>query len=164
MSFIIKPMKEGDWEAVRRIYQAGIDTGIATFETAAPDWERWNAGHLKGGRFAAWLESIFVGWAALSPISSRNVYSGVVELSIYIDPAHRGERIGSRLMEALIAYSEASLIWTLQSSIIAENQASLELHRKYGFREVGYRERIAQLNGVWHDTILMERRSRITGV
>lgn len=164
MELIIRQMTPEDWEQVSAIYLAGIKTGNATFETEVPTWERWNAAHLPGARLVACDGSVILGWVALSPFSSRAVYAGVAENSIYVHPDHHGKKVGSLLLAAMINLSERSGIWTLQTSIFPENQASLALHKNAGFREVGRRERISQLNGIWRDSILMERRSRVIGV
>ncbi len=159
MDFIIDKMRPEDWQHVYAIYSQGILTGNATFETNLPSWEAWNSAHLSNPRLVARSNVVVLGWAALSPVSSRKVYAGVAEVSIYIREEARGQRVGSALLEALIDRSEEIGIWTLQASIFPENQASLALHLKCGFRIVGRRERIAQLNGIWRDTILIERRS-----
>jgi phosphinothricin acetyltransferase len=163
-AYHIDPMTPQDWPQVQAIYKEGLATGNATFETQAPEWESWDAKHLPTCRLVARQGETVLGWAALSPVSSRAVYAGVAEVSIYIGEAHRGRAIGHALMAALIAESEASGIWTLQASIFPENEASVQLHRRHGFRELGQRERIAQLHGVWRDTVILERRSRIVGV
>ncbi len=165
MKIAIKAMRPEDWEAVRAIYVEGLATGVATFETGAPDWEDWNNNHLPCCRLVAWSqedesEGRPAGWAALSPVSRRKVYAGVAEVSVYIAGCARGQGIGRTLLVALIHTSEQAGIWTLQASIFAENAASRALHRSCGFREVGLREKIAQRDGVWHDTVLMERRSK----
>jgi phosphinothricin acetyltransferase len=164
MSLEITPMTEADWPEVARIYAAGIETGHATFETTAPTWSEWDAGHFRSCRLVARDGSDVVGWAALSPISNREVYGGVAEVSVYVDPIRSGEGIGTQLMEALIVESEAHGIWTLQSSVFRENGATLALHFRHGFREVGYRERIARHHGVWRNTVILERRSQAVGV
>jgi phosphinothricin acetyltransferase len=164
MEFIINSMREGDWDQVCAIYLEGIGAGQATFETEAPGWEQWDAGHLKECRLVARSGDRILGWAALSPTSKREVYAGVAEVSVYVAAEARGHRIGDALMRALVKASEQSGVWTLQSSIFPENQASIALHLKHGFRELGRRERIAQLHGVWRDTIVFERRSRVAGV
>ena len=160
----IEPMRASDWPEVLRIYMEGLDTGIATFETEAPSWERWDTGHLRDARLVARINGQLAGWAALSPVSSRLCYAGVVEVSIYIGSAVRGQGVGKALLAALIDESERSGIWTLQATIFAINAASLGLHRQAGFRTVGRRERIAQRDGRWYDTVILERRSRVAGV
>ena len=146
---------------MRAIYEEGLATGLASFETAAPDWSAWDSSHLNICRLAAWVDDRMVGWAALMPTSRRKVYAGVAELSIYIAAWARGQGVGKALLSELIVLSEQAGIWTLQSSIFAENRASYALHQQCGFREVGRRERIAQRDGIWHDTIILERRSRV---
>ena len=158
-SFILDALNPSDWEQVREIYLQGIATGLATFETEAPSWERWDAAHHPFARLAARAGGQLWGWAALAPVSSRAVYRGVAEVSVYVRDSARGRGVGRALLEELIAVSEANGIWTLQAGIFAINLPSLGLHRACGFREVGRRERIGQLHGVWLDTILMERRS-----
>ena len=165
MEFIITDMKETDWPQVSAIYQEGINTKIATFQNAAPSWEDWNNGHCKTCRLVAKDGDAILGWAALSPVSSRCVYAGVAELSIYISNKYRGQKIGTVLMEELIKQSEEDGFWTLQSGIIKENIASLNLHKKCGFREIGFREKVGKMDtGKWHDVVLVERRSDIVGI
>lgn len=151
------------WEDVRLIYLHGIATKHATFQTEAPTWEEWDKAHLPTLRYVAVINNAITGWAALSPVSSRCVYSGVTEVSVYIHKDFRGKRIGKALLQKLITESEANNIWMLQSGIFPENTASITLHEKLGFREIGYREKIGKMEGVWRDTVLMERRSKITG-
>ena len=158
--YMIDQMTPNDWEQVRSIYLEGIRTGNATFETDAPSWEKWDEGHLLFARLVMRDEEVVLGWAALSPVSKRVVYRGVVEVTVYVAESARGKGIGRALLEALIAESEKNGIWTLQASIFPENTASIELHLKCGFREVGRRDRIAMLNRVWRDTLLFERRRR----
>jgi len=157
-------MQPRDWEFVRAIYLAGVATGQATFETEAPDWERWDAGHLPQCRLVARNGDGILGWAALSPVSKREVYAGVAEVSVYVAAPARGRGVGAALMRALIETSEQHGVWTLQSSVFPENHASIALHLNHGFRELGRRERVAKLHGVWRDTVLLERRSRAFGV
>lgn len=164
MDFIIDSMRPQDWEFVRAIYLEGIATGQATFETEAPDWERWDAGHLPQCRLIARNGAGVLGWAALSPVSKRQVYAGVTEVSVYVATSARGAGVGGALMRALIEASERHGVWTLQSSVFPENQASLALHFNHGFREVGRRERVARHHGVWRDTVVLERRSPTAGV
>ena len=164
MGVTVQKMRDEDWEAVRTIYREGIATGDATFETDAPDWEEWNKSHLRDGRLVAWEGEQIVGWAALSPVSSRRVYAGVAEVSVYVVASARGRGIGKALLRTLIEESERVGIWTLQGSIFPENVASIALHEACRFRKVGHRERIGQMQGVWRDTILMERRSKVVGI
>jgi L-amino acid N-acyltransferase YncA len=152
-------MAPEDWPTVERIYAEGIATGDATFETAPPSWEEFDAGRLREHRLVAVEEDEVVGWAALSPTSSRACYAGVVEHSVYVAAGARGRGIGRALLEALVTSADAAGLWTIQTSVFPENEASLALHERVGFRVVGRRERIAQLDGVWRDTILLERRS-----
>lgn len=159
MNFVIDQMKATDWEQVRSIYLEGLRSGNSTFETGAPSWEQWDEGHLKFARLVMRDGDQIVGWAALSPVSKRNVYRGVAELTVYVSEIFQGQGIGRALLEALIEVSERNGIWTLQASIFPENTASVKLHLRCGFREVGRRERIAMLNGTWRDTLLFERRS-----
>lgn len=165
MQYIIDEMEASDWEQVKEIYLEGIRTGLATFQTEAPVWENWDKGHLNSCRLVARSESSILGWVALSPTSSRSCYAGVVEVSIYISEKYKGQGVGTALLKEVIKQSEEEGIWTLYCSIIRENIASLALHKKCGFREIGIREKIAKMsNGAWHDTVLMERRSKITGI
>ena len=164
MDLIVEGMESGDWLAVRAIYQEGIATGMATFETEAPDQATWDAEHLPACRLVARSEHQVVGWAALAPISNRCVYGGVAEVSVYVTASAQGKGVGKALLHALVDASEEAGIWTLQAGIMAENEASIALHRVCGFRRVGYRERLGQHHGLWRDVILMERRSQIVGV
>lgn len=143
---------------MRRIYQEGIATGNATYEPAVPEWEAWDRGHLTDHRFVATLDAAVAGWAALSRVSARRVYSGVAEVSVYVAAAARGHGVGSTLLRRLVESSERGGIWTLQASIFPENAASLALHRACGFRIVGTREKLARQEGVWRDVLLLERR------
>jgi len=160
----ISPMTPASWPEVARIYEAGIATKNATFETKAPEWNAWDSAHRKDCRLVAILGEHIVGWCALSNVSSRCVYAGVAEVSIYIDPAFQGRGVGSKLMEELIKESEANGIWTLQSGIFPENLKSLGLHQKFGFRVVGVKERIGKMDGIWRDEAVLERRSGVVGV
>ena len=164
MSLAIEPLAPADWDAVRRIYLEGIATGNATFEQSAPEWDKWDAGHLKACRLVARAEDDVLGWAALSPVSGRCVYAGVAEVSVYVADGARGRGVGNALMMALLRESEQNGIWTLQAGIFPENAASIKLHQRSGFRLVGTRERPGQLNGSWRDVVLMERRSKTVGV
>ena len=160
---MIRPFTESDYNQVAAIYQEGINTGIATFETQVPEWDKWDEAHLPFGRLGYYNEDTLFGWAALSPVSNRCVYGGVAEVSIYIHPASRGKEIGKTLLLALIVESEKNEIWTLQSSMFDDNIASQKLHQSCGFRKVGFREKIGQLDGKWYDNILFERRSKSVG-
>ena len=163
MNLTIDNMSSGDWDAVRAIYLEGITTRNATFETDAPGWEKWDRAHRQDCRLVARKGDQVIGWAALSPVSGRCVYAGVASLSIYIAEAVRGQGVGKALLRALIEASEQRGIWTLEAGIFPENAASLALHTSCGFREVGRRERIGQMDGVWRDVIFMERRSQVVG-
>jgi L-amino acid N-acyltransferase YncA len=163
MDIIVDKMTPKDWQAVRAIYLEGIATGNATFETDVPDWEKWDRDHLQDCRLVARKDGQVVGWAALSPVSGRCVYAGVTSLSVYVAEAVRGQGVGKALLQALIEASEQRDIWTLEAGIFPENAASLSLHTSCGFREVGRRDRIGQMDGVWRDVIFMERRSPIVG-
>ena len=156
-------MSPKDWEQVLEIYLQGIATGQATFETEAPTWEQWDANHHSFGRLVVTVEDELRGWSALSKVSTRQVYCGVAEVSVYVAAASRGQGLGRALLLRLIEEGEKNGIWTFQASIFLENTTSIELHRRCGFREVGRRERIAKLNGVWRDTVLLERRSQVIG-
>jgi phosphinothricin acetyltransferase len=164
MSIDIWAMTPADWEAVRTIYVEGIATGQATFEVEAPSWEQWDAAHSSFARLVARRGESIAGWAALSPVSRRRCYAGVAEVSVYVGAAHRSRGIGEALLRAIIAESERHGIWTLQGATFPENAASRRLQAACGFREIGRRERVAQLDGVWRDTILTERRSPIVGI
>jgi phosphinothricin acetyltransferase len=157
-------MISADWPAVRSIYTEGIHSGIATFETQAPDWDDWNSGHLTSCRLVAIVDQQVAGWTALSPVSSRCVYGGVAEVSVYVGNAFQRRGVGAALLRSLIEYSENEGLWCLQAAIMAKNTASIHLHEKAGFRKVGYREKIGRLRGEWQDSILMEKRSQVIGV
>jgi L-amino acid N-acyltransferase YncA len=152
------------WEVVREIYEAGIASRNATFEKKSPDWETWDRSHRQDCRLLAISQGRVAGWAALSNVSERCVYAGVAEVSIYMDPSFSGKGIGSLLMKRLIEESEKKGIWTLQAGIFPENSASIRLHEKNGFRVIGMREKIGKLDGIWRNTVLLERRSRIAGM
>jgi len=160
----IKQMKPSDWLAVADIYKQGIETGMATFETTVPEWEQWNENHIESCRLVAKINENTVGWAALSAVSSRCVYGGVAEVSVYVSSLVRGKKIGEHLLRNLIDQSEEQGYWTLQSGIFPENLSSIRLHEKLGFRKIGYKERIGQLDGDWKDNILMEKRSNKKGL
>jgi phosphinothricin acetyltransferase len=165
MSFVIEEMRAGDWEAVRAVYLEGIATNDATFEREAPSsWELWDASHLQEARLVARVSGRIAGWAALSRVSSRRVYAGVAEVSVYVGTDARGAGVGRALLAALVEASERAGIWTLQAGIFPENEASLRVHLRCGFREVGRRERIGRMDGRWRDTLLLERRSRVVGL
>ena len=164
MQVDIEAMTPGDWEQVRAVYLEGIASGHATFEVEAPSWEQWDASHHPFARLVARSGGRVIGWAALSPVSRRCCYAGVAEVSVYVGAESRRRGIGRRLLLAAIAESERQGIWTLQGATFAGNEASLRLQRSCGFREVGRRERIAQLRGEWRDTVLTERRSSVVGV
>jgi len=165
MDFIIDEMKKSDWTQVSNIYLEGIKTKIATFQTEAPSWDEWDNGHCNDCRLVAKSEDVILGWAALSLTSSRCVYKGVAEVSIYIRESYKGLGVGSELLKNLIKQSEENGFWTLQSGIIKENIASRELHKKSGFREIGTREKLGKMdNGIWYDVVLMERRSKLVGI
>jgi L-amino acid N-acyltransferase YncA len=154
----VRPLGPDDYPAVARIFAEGIATGDATFETTVPDWEAWDAAHLPEHRLVAELDGEVAGWTAVVPYSRRVVYRGVGEESVYVAAAARGRGIGRALLGALTESARAGGLWTLQASVFPENEASLALHRSLGFREVGVRERIAQLDGVWRDVVLLELR------
>ena len=160
---IYRPLTEHDWGEVSDIYQQGIISGNATFETSIPSWQQWDGSHLQHSRIIAILQDQIAGWAALSPVSGRCVYGGVAEVSVYVANMHEGKSIGSNLLTQLVNISEQNGIWTLQSGIFPENKGSIRIHEKNGFRTIGYREKIGKMNGVWRDILLMERRSNITG-
>jgi L-amino acid N-acyltransferase YncA len=155
----IEPMTEAHATAVLAIYQAGIDEGDATFETRAPAWPEFTAARLPDHRYVARTGADVLGWVAVSPVSGRCVYAGVVEHSVYVHPAARGQGVGRQLLGTLITSTEAAGIWTIQSGIFPENTASVALHHAVGFRDVGIRERIGQHHGRWRDVLLLERRS-----
>jgi L-amino acid N-acyltransferase YncA len=157
-------IEEKHYPEIAKIYLQGISTGFATFQTSAPSWEEWDKAHLKTCRILATKDNEIVGSAALTHVSSRCVYEGVAEVSIYIGQEFRGKGIGKFLLSALIKQSEENGLWTLQSGIFAENIGSIALHEKCGFRKIGYREKIAKLNNIWKDNIIMERRSKTVGL
>lgn len=160
MDIKIRAMKKEDWECVANIYKEGIDTKIATFQTEVPAYEEWDLSHIKRCRLVAVRNGEIVGWTALSRYTSRCVYAGVAEASVYVKASYRGKQVGEKLLNALITEAEREGYWTLQSGIFEINKVSIALHKKVGFRMVGYRERIAKdMDGVWQNTVLMERRS-----
>lgn len=159
----IRAMAPEDWSEVARIYQEGISSGTATFEQEVPSWAVWDNAHLGHSRWVAAAGAVLHGWAALSPVSRRACYAGVAEVSIYVSALARGQGLGRRLLQQLLESAESAGIWTLQAGVFAENSASVQLHQSCGFRFVGRRERIAQLDGRWRDTLLFERRSSTVG-
>ena len=161
----IEVMKTGDWPQVAAIYQEGIETGLATFQSEVPSWEDWDRGHVACCRLVARKSDEVLGWAALSAVSSRSVYAGIGEVSVYVGTAYKKMGVGTALLNELIRQSEANGFWMLQGVITKENTASIVLHKKCGFRLVGIRERIGRMpDGIWHDTVLLERRSRTIGI
>jgi L-amino acid N-acyltransferase YncA len=159
----IEPMTAQHWRPVHEIYAAGIAGGDATFETAPPSWAEFDATHLPEHRFVAIVDGTVAGWVAVAPVSARRVYAGVVEHSVYVDPAYAGRGIGRALLAAAIESTEAAGIWTLRAGVFPENVASLALHEQLGFRQIGVHERLGRDRGVWRDVVLLERRSRIAG-
>jgi L-amino acid N-acyltransferase YncA len=155
----VQGLRPQDWPAVRAIYEAGIATGNATFETGAPSWEDWNAAHLPAHRLVAAEGHHVLAWAALAPVSDRCAYAGVAEDSVYVAPDAQGRGVGRQLLEALVSGAEQAGIWTVQTGIFPENQGSVRLHQACGFRVVGVRERLGRLHGRWRDVLLLERRS-----
>jgi L-amino acid N-acyltransferase YncA len=152
-------LEPGQWPEVARVYAEGIETGNATFETEVPGWDDWDAAHLPEHRFVALRTGSLVGWVATRAVSERCAYAGVVEHSVYVAACARGRGIGAMLLERLISSTEAAGIWTIQTGIFPENEASLRLHERVGFRLVGRRERVGKLDGVWRDVLMVERRS-----
>jgi L-amino acid N-acyltransferase YncA len=163
MAATLRELRSEDWPTVRAIYEEGIRGGAATFETQAPTWERWD-GAYSDLRIVAERDGAVVGWAALSPVSSRRCYEGVGEVSVYVAEEVRGAGLGRLLLDELVALSEEAGYWTLTAGVFPENEASIRLHRACGFREVGVRERLGQLGGVWRDVVLLERRSPRVGL
>jgi L-amino acid N-acyltransferase YncA len=157
-------MQPTDWQMVKIIYEEGIATGNATFQQSAPDWEEWNNSHLQCCRIVAKENTALMGWATLTQVSGRCVYAGVAEVSVYVSANARGQGLGKQLQEKMVEESEANNIWTLQSGIFPENIASIKIHEACGFRIPGRREKIGQMNGIWRDTILMERRRKKIGI
>ncbi|MET6997823.1 GNAT family N-acetyltransferase [Chitinophaga defluvii] len=160
----ILPMTSAHGPEVLSIYEEGISTGNATFQTAAPSWEEWDQSHLKSCRLVTVEDSKVLGWAALTPVSGRCVYAGVAEVSVYVAPDAQGKGIGKALLQALITESEENKLWTLQAGIFPENTGSIKIHEACGFRLVGRRERIGKMGDTWRDTVLLERRSTIIGI
>ena len=169
MEYRIDKMVSDDWDQVRSIYLDGIVTGNATFESKVPDWDNWDSSHMQNCRLVARARNTILGWAALSPVSSRCVYSGVAEISVYVATKHQRLGVGGKLLVALIEASEKNGIWTLQAGIFPENIDSINLHKRYGFRDVGRMEKLSKMtygqhNGAWRDVVLMERRSKSVGI
>lgn len=160
----IIPLESTHWDEVKEIYQEGIETGEATFETNSPSWKEWDNSHHSFCRFVILDSNKVAGWAALLPVSKREVYRGVAEVSIYIGKKYRGKGIGKILLSHLISESESQNIWTLQATLFRENEASYKLHENLGFREIGFREKPAKLHGRWRDTVTLERRSKVVGI
>lgn len=160
MEIAVKPLQKTDWGAVSKIYSEGIATGVATFETECPNWDEWDTKYLSSCRTVAVVKNGVVGFAVLSQVSKRQVYRGVAEVSVYVSNGFKGKRIGESLLKSLIKESETQGFWTLQANIFSENKASINLHKKCGFRMVGVREKIGKLNGKWYDNQLLERRSK----
>lgn len=160
----IIPLLPEHWPSVKAIYESGLATGNATFQTSAPTWEEWDSAHLKHSRLVAIINDQVAGWVALTPVSGRCVYAGVAEVSVYVHSDSRGQGIGEKLLQSLIVDSEANGLWTLQAGIFPENTPSIRIHEKSGFRQVGFREKIGQMNGIWRDTVLLERRSKTVAV
>jgi L-amino acid N-acyltransferase YncA len=160
---LIRALREADWPAVKTIYEQGIAGRNATFETEAPSWEAWDGAHHPEHRLVAEARSpsdtVLLGWAALTPMSERCCYRGVAENSVYVATEAQGQGVGHALLERLVAEAEANCIWTIQAGVFPENEASIRLHERCGFRLVGVRERLGQLDGIWRDVVLLERRS-----
>jgi phosphinothricin acetyltransferase len=157
----VRELRNRDWPAVQAIYEQGIAGRNATFETEAPDWDSWDRSHLEGHRLVALEDAQVVGWAALSPVSERCCYEGVAENSVYVDSSAHGRGIGRALLDRIIADAEQAGIWTIQTGVFPENEASVGLHLACGFRVVGLRERLAKLDGAWRDVLFLERRSEV---
>ena len=157
----VEPLRAGHWPEVARIYAAGVATRNATFETSVPSWQDWDRAHLAEHRFVAIEDGVVLGWAALVPVSDRCVYAGVVENSVYVAETAQGRGVGRALLDALVASTEAAGIWTIQTGVFPENEASVRLHERAGFRVVGRRERLGKLDGAWRDVLFLERRSGV---
>ena len=164
MELVFRAMNANDWTSVAAIYKQGIETGHATFQQEVPTWEEWNEAHLKQCRIVTLINETIVGWAALTKVSGRCVYAGVGEVSVYVAADYQGKKIGEQLLHTLVKESEEENLWTLQSGIFPENGASIKIHECAGFRQVGYRENIGKMNGVWRSTLLFERRSKKVGL
>jgi L-amino acid N-acyltransferase YncA len=163
MAFTVRPLIESDWPAVKEIYQLGIDTGDATYETQAPEADALKVKFLAEPQLVAEDNGQVIGWAMLSAVSSRCVYGGVAETSIYIHSGYQGRGVGRTLLSALVPLSEKLGFWTLQAQIFPENKASIALHERHGFRQIGYREKLGKRNGIWRDVLFFERRSSVVG-
>jgi len=163
-NMIFSEITADNFDIVGKIYGEGIKTGLATFESQVPSWEKWDQSHLEFGRITLEKEGQILGWAALSSVSDRCVYGGVAEVSVYVAATARGRGVGEKLLNQLVLESEENGIWTLQSGIMTENYGSIRLHEKCGFRKIGYREKVARLDGEWKDNTLMERRSKKVGI
>ena len=161
---IIAPLTQEHYPDVKRIYEQGLATGNSTFQTSAPDWSEWDQSHISNCRIVGIENDQVIGWAALTPVSGRCVYAGVAEVSVYVDEKFRGKGYGTTLLDALIRESEKNNLWTLQAGIFPENVSSIKIHEALGFRQLGYREKIGQLKGVWRNTVLLERRSNKVGI
>ena len=159
----IQPMLAGQSAGILEIYRHGIESGMATFETEVPEWNVFEKKYLQHSRIVAMVDDVLAGWAALSPVSSRSCYDGVAEVSVYVHGGHQRQGIGRELLTSLIHQREENGIWSLLSVIHEENRASIHLHEQCGFRYIGYRERIAMLDGIWRTTVMMEKRSKKIG-
>ena len=165
MEFTIEAMKPEDWAQVAIVYREGIQTKIATFQAEVPSWEQWDKSHCADCRLVAKVGETVLGWAALTPISSRCVYAGVADVSIYVGQHYKRQGVGHALLMELIRQSETEGFWSLESGIIEENTGSQALHAKCGFRQIGFREKLGKMdNGKWHNVVLMERRSQTVGI
>ena len=164
MGLKLREMEVADWISVAEIYKQGIETGNATFQQTIPTWDDWNKAHISTCRLIIEVDNEAAGWTALSAVSSRPVYAGIAEVSVYVGNKYRGQQIGTKLLEAIISESESKGFWTLQAGIFPENQASIAIHKKAGFREIGYREKVGKMKDVWRSTVLLERRSTIIGI
>jgi len=159
----VRDLRPGDWPEVARIFREGIATGNATFETAVPSWAAWDTAHVADHRLVAERNGLVVGWIALVPVSPRECYAGVAEVSAYVGERARGKGVGAELLAALVESSERAGIWTLETGVFPENETSLRLLQRFGFRIVGTRERIGRLRGIWRDVVFLERRSEVVG-
>ena len=160
----IRPFVKSDFPSVKDIYQQGIDSGDATFQEQAKDYDDWNESVLSNCRLVAENNRQIIGWAALSSASNRCVYSGIAEVSVYVSSNSQGSGVGNSLLDALIKASEEQGIWTLQAGIFPENKASIHIHSKNGFKVLGIRDKLGQMNGIWRDIVFMERRSKVVGL